>query len=162
MEELLCTNDFITDAVNAYSDTIYKVAFNITKNKQDAFDVCQEVFLRLVKNGNNFNDCEHLKAWLLRVAVNCAKSNCTKAYRRSTVVLNEVSGQCTENCSDRLELFDAVMRLSDKYRTVIHLYYYEDLSVAQIAEICSISETAVRSRLARGRSKLKKILSEEN
>lgn len=162
MGEILCTNDFITNAVNEYSDTIYRVAFNITKNKQDAFDVCQEVFLRLVRNGNKFNDGEHLKAWLLRVAVNCAKSSCTQAYRRNTVALDEVSGQGAENGSVRLELFDAVMRLSDKYRTVIHLYYYEDLSVAQIAKICSISETAVRSRLARGRSKLKEILSEEN
>ena len=70
----LNNDDLVTDVVNEYSDTIYRVALNITKNSADAFDVCQEVFIRLIKNKHKIKDRSHLKAWLLRVAVNCAKA----------------------------------------------------------------------------------------
>lgn len=83
----LNNDDFVTDVVNEYSDTIYRVALNITKNSADAFDVCQEVFIRLIKNKHKIKDRSHLKAWLLRVAVNCAKSCKTSAYVRHCVPL---------------------------------------------------------------------------
>ena len=85
----LNNDDFVTDVVNEYSDTIYRVALNITKNSADAFDVCQEVFIRLIKNKHKIKDRSHLKAWLLRVAVNCAKSCKTSAYVRHCVPLAE-------------------------------------------------------------------------
>ena len=89
----LNNDDFVTDVVNEYSDTIYRVALNITKNSADAFDVCQEVFIRLIKNKHKIKDRSHLKAWLLRVAVNCAKSCKTSAYVRHCVPLAEAREQ---------------------------------------------------------------------
>ena len=91
MEEILDVESFVTKAVNEYSGTIYKVAFHITCNKDDAYDVCQDVFLRLFNNFEKIKDDEHLKAWLIRVAVNCAKSYCTKGFKKNTVPIDDVN-----------------------------------------------------------------------
>lgn len=72
MDKRISAENFIDYAVNTYSDTVYRVALNITHNPQDSFDISQEVFIRLVKNQEKIKDKEHLKAWLIRVAVNCS------------------------------------------------------------------------------------------
>lgn len=153
-------DDFFADVVNEYSDSVYKVALNITKNKEDAFDVCQDVFTRLVKNRSKIKDGEHLKAWLLRAAVNCSKNNVTQAFKRHSVPLDNAKDyQYTDKVSDNY-LLSAVMSLPEKYSSVIHLYYYEDYKVDEIAEILKLKPSAVKSRLSRGRGKLKKLLEE--
>ncbi len=156
MNEYLCTDDFITNAVNDYSDTVYRVAYNITNNIDDAFDVCQEVFLRLVKNIHKIKNEEHLKAWILRVAVNCSRT-ISKNKKRYDLELNKQE-QFYSSSNEKLEVFDAVMHLPEKYRIVIHLFYYEDLKIEQIAKVLKISQSAVKSRLSRGREKLKTLL----
>ncbi len=156
MNEYLCTDDFITNAVNDYSDTVYRVAYNITNNIDDAFDVCQEVFLRLVKNIHKIKNKEHLKAWILRVAVNCSRT-ISKNKKRYDLELNKQE-QFYSSSNEKLEVFDAVMHLPEKYRIVIHLFYYEDLKIEQIAKVLKISQSAVKSRLSRGREKLKTLL----
>lgn len=74
MDKRISAENFIDYAVNTYSDTVYRVALNITHNPHDSFDISQEVFIRLVKNQEKIKDKEHLKAWLIRVAVNCSRS----------------------------------------------------------------------------------------
>lgn len=155
---------FITQAVNEYSGTIYKVAFHITCNKEDAYDVCQEVFLRLFNNYEKIKDKEHLKAWLLRVAVNCAKSYCTQGFKKNTVPIDEVSeNEMTTFIQDNIEdnTIDKVLQLPEKYRIVIHLFYYQELSVEEIADTLQITKSTVKTRLSRGRKLLEKIIGEE-
>lgn len=162
MSDFISADDFITKAVNEYSDTIYRVALNITKNSDDAFDVCQEVFIRLIKNKNKIKNSGHLKAWLLRVAVNCSKSCKYSAYSHNCVSLSEVCEQgVTDRTADKT-LFESVMSLPPKYSTVIYLFYYEDLKITDIAEILGVSQSTVKSRLVRGRNKLKQIIEKEN
>lgn len=161
MNDLISADDFIAKAVNEYSDTIYRVALNITKNKDDAFDVCQEVFVRLIKNKHKIKNADHLKAWLLRTAVNCAKSSKTSAYARSCVPLDDIAEQgITDKTSDKT-LFESVMSLPPKYSAVIYLFYYEDLKISEIAKILDITQSAVKSRLVRGRNALKEIIEKE-
>ena len=162
VDKFLCTDDFITQSVELYSDMMYRVAFNITKNSDDAFDVCQDVFVRLVRNKSKIKNSEHLKAWLLRATVNCSRSFCTQAYKKHCVSTDELVKQSFTDDREKSELFDAVMRLPDKYSTVIHLFYYEDLSIEQIAKIMKMTKSAVKSRLHRGREILKQILEKEN
>lgn len=162
MNDFLCTDDFITKTVELYSDMMYRVALNITKNCDDAFDVCQDVFVRLVRNKHKIKDNEHLKAWLLRATVNCSKSLCTQAYKRHCVSADELNKHIVCDNNEKSELFDVVMHLPEKYSTVIHLFYYEDLTIKQIADALKISKSAVKSRLHRGREKLKQILEKEN
>ena len=156
------SEDFITKLVNDYSDTMYRVAYNITKNREDALDVCQEVFIRLIKSIGKIKDEAHLKAWLLRATVNCAKSNCVQAHKRHCI--SSESGEEISVCSDleSTELFDAVIRLPEKYRIVIHLFYYEDLTLAEISDVLKITKASVKSRLFRAREMLRNTLEREN
>lgn len=161
MNELISADDFIAKAVNEYSDTIYRVALNITKNKDDAFDVCQEVFVRLIKSKHKIKNGEHLKAWLLRVAVNCAKSFKTSAYARYCVSLDDIVEQGVTDRTTDTTMFESVMSLSPKYSTVIYLFYYENMKISEIAKILDITQSAVKSRLVRGRKALKEIIEKE-
>ncbi len=157
MNELFSADDFIAKAVNEYSDTIYRVALNITKNKDDAFDVCQEVF----KNKHKIKNDDHLKAWLLRAAVNCSKSCKTSAYVRYSVPLDDIAEMgVTDRTTDKI-LFESVMSLPPKYSAVIYLFYYEDMKISEIAKVLDITQSAVKSRLVRGRKNLKEIIEKE-
>lgn len=154
------TQDFISQAVEEYSDTIYRIAFNITCNREDALDVCQEVFLRLVKNRRKIRDDAHLKAWLIRVCVNCARSNASQAYKKHRASIENASElSYTDNHDSMIEI---VMQLPEKYRTVIHLFYYDELEISEIANALSITKSGVKSRLSRARAMLKKIIEREN
>lgn len=162
MSELLSADDLITYAVNEYSDTIYRIALNITKNNEDAFDVCQDVFVRLIKSKNKINSSEHLKAWLIRATVNCAKSCCTQAYRKHRVDIESLHDDDLAHRDKYDSLIESVMELPEKYSTVIHLFYYEDMQINEIAHTLKLSQSAVKQRLVRGREKLKIILEKED
>jgi RNA polymerase sigma-70 factor (ECF subfamily) len=104
---------------------------------------------------------EHLKAWLLRVAINQAKNVNRSFFRHRIVPLEDYMETLTFDSGDSENLFLEVMRLPEKYRIVIHLYYYEEYSVRQISQILGISDSNTKIRLARGRAKLKEKLQEE-
>lgn len=161
LDELMNNEDFITEAVNTYSDMIYNIALHITCNSEDAFDVCQDVFLRLHKNKSKIKDNEHLKAWVLRTAINCARSYCTQGYRKNTVPIDDVPETEFAFTNKFDETINLVMRLPEKYRVVINLFYYQELSVEEIAEILNIKKSNVKTRLSRGRKFLEKIIREE-
>lgn len=162
MNEILSSEDFITETVKEYSDTIYRLAYNITQNREDAFDVCQEVFVRLIRNQHKIKNDSHLKAWLIRTAVNCSKSNCTQAYKRHSVSFEEAKSSELTSEKATETLIDIVAKLPEKYRTVIHLHYYNDLKIEEIAKILSITKSGVKSRLSRGRKLLKQLIEKEN
>ncbi len=143
-----------------YFNMIYKLALSQTKDKQHAEDVCQDVFLKFLTSDKEFLSEEHAKAWLIRVAVNAAKSIFTSSWFKKTVPLSggeELSFE-TEHESD---VFYAVSDLPFKYRTVIHLFYYEELSVSEIAKYLGIGENTVKSQLHRGREILREKLKGE-
>jgi len=140
-----------------YRDTVYRLAVARTGSTHNADDILQEVFLRYIRSAPLFLDEEHRKAWLLRVTVNCCNSFMGSAWRRHTVPLEENLGARPKEQSD---LWDTLRSLSPTHRTVIHLFYYEDRSVREIAEILEISESAVKVRLHRARNKLRDLLEE--
>lgn len=156
------TEQFINDTVENYSDMMFRVAYNITCNREDAFDVCQDVFMKLMKNKNKIQSDAHLKAWLIRVTVNCAKNFKGQAYNRYTVPIDDINGAKTDNLDDKLVLTACVQKLPEKYKTAIYLFYYENMSINEIAKVLDIGDNTVKTRLARGRDKLKKILEKEN
>lgn len=139
-------------------DTVYRLALCRLQNISDAEDVYQEVFLRLFKQDiQDWND-EHLKAWLIRVTLNCCADIGRFRIKRNTVpIYEEISDRQTDT-EDYQELWEAVSSLSVKLRTPIHLYYMEGYSTQDIARILKIPEVTVRSRLHRARRKLKDML----
>lgn len=156
----------IEELINEYQKNIYVAAYSICGNAEDARDVVQDTFIRYYTSKKEFNDEQHLKAWLLRVAVNRAKdinrSFWHKIYTLENSEYDEYSCKTPvlENEEDS-DLFDAVMALPYKYRVVIHLFYYEDMNISEIAGVLRISEANVKVRLTRGRKMLKDKLKEE-
>lgn len=147
--------------VEKYQDKLFAAAFNVCKNAHDAEDVVQESFISYHSSKKEFESEEHIKAWLLRVTINRAKNVCRSLWRRATVPLEDYANSLEfENSADR-ELFETVMKLPEKYRIVLHLFYFEDYPVKEIAKILSISESNVKVRLNRARAMLKEILKED-
>lgn len=145
----------IEEAVRRYSDMVYRLALLNMKSRFDAEDVFQEVFLKLFRYKNSIQSEEHLKAWLIRVTINQCKSAVTSGKKRQTVSLDTV-GQIAEPAKEEesSEVYELVRSLPQKYRQVIHLYYFEELSVKEIAGILNQKEGTVKTQLARARKLL--------
>ena len=148
----------IDAALQDYSDTVYKIALSQTKDRHDADDVFQEVFLRLITNLNKIQSREHLKAWLIRVTLNCCKTHYRVWRMRSAELIEDIPYITPEEH----DIFYAVLELPQKYKTVIHLFYYEELSVKQIGEILDMKESTVKSQLFRAREMLRDALKGED
>lgn len=147
--------------MDQYKDNLFAVAFNACKNAADADDVVQDTFIQYHTSNKQFENEQHIKAWLLRVAIN-RSVNVTRAFwRRQNVPLEDYMQTLTFETPEAGTLFDEVMKLPDKYRVTIHLFYYEDYSIHEIAEILRLTESNVKVRLTRGRKLLKKALKEE-
>ena len=147
--------------IEEYQNSLYVAAFSICKNNHDAEDVVQDTFIKYISKNNDFESKEHIKAWLLRVAINLAKNKMTTFFRRKVVPMEDYMLDIEMPSEDSNNLLNAVMRLPQKYRIVIHLFYYEDYSVKEIADILKISPDNVKTRLTRGRKQLKTMLMEE-
>lgn len=138
--------------VEKYFDMIYKLALSQTKKRESADDVVQEVFLRYLKSEKNFESDEHVKAWLIRVTINCSHNIFTDSWAKKTVPLSE---DLVFNTEEKSDVYYAAMELPQKYRTVIHLFYYEDFSIAQIAQCLKTKESTIKSQLSRARDMLR-------
>lgn len=148
-------------AAEKYRDRLFAAAFHICRNAADADDVVQETLLRYHKTDMEYENEEHLKAWLLRVAINQAKNVNRSFFRHRIVPLEDYMETLSFESQASEDLFLEVMRLPEKYRIVIHLYYYEEYSVREISQILGITDSNTKIRLARGRAKLKEKLQEE-
>lgn len=142
-----------------YHESVYRLAFTYCKNRADAEDLTSEVFLKRFAYKKEFEDEKHETAWMMRVTVNQAKDLLRSFRYRFSVPLEEA--ELVYNTPEESEVYHAVMALPAKYRTVIHLYYYEDYSVTEIGKIIGKSPTAVQTQLYRARNMLKKTLGEE-
>ena len=147
--------------IEKYRNNLYVMAFSVCKNTQDAEDVVQDTFIQYYLLKKEFDNEQHIRAWLIRVAINKAKNTNRTFWRRNKVPLEEYIETLTFETPESEELFETVMKLPEKYRIVIHLFYYEDYTVHEIADILRITESNVKVRLSRGRGMLKETLREE-
>lgn len=142
-----------------YFNMIYKLALAQTKNVTYAEDVCQDVFVKFMSTQKEFESEEHAKAWLIRVTVNTSHSLFTSSWYKKNVPLED--NFVFEN-PEQSDVYYAVCSLAEKYRTVIHLFYYEDMSIAEIAAATGEKENTIKSRLKRGREMLKEKMKGED
>ena len=149
------TREYIEETINKYSDMVYILALARTKNTSDAEDIFQEVFIRSIKNINKLENEKHLKAWLIRVTINCSKTLLTSVWFKKTIPLED---ELSFSSPEKSNIYYTVLDLPIKYRTVIYLFYYEDLSIKEIAKILNSKESTIKSQLSRGRDLLKKNL----
>ena len=151
-------------SLKLYGDAVLRAAYTYLHNMHDAEDIVQETFLRLFKSDMVFVSAEHEKAWLLRVAINLSKNKLKSAwFRRNKLQADDFDNAiCGEDGDSELKfVWEAVKSLPIKYREVIHLFYQEGFSTAEIANILEKNESTVRSLLSRGRKLLREILREE-
>ena len=152
------TQEQRTREVERWGDMVYRLALARTASVPDAEDVFQEVFLRYFRHEDKFQSDEHRKAWLIRCTVNRAKSLLGSPWKQRTVPLETAAEVGVED--DYREVYAAVLSLPGKYRTVIHLHYFEGLSVLEIAQMLQVAEGTVKSQLSRGRALLREMLKE--
>ena len=143
-----------------YKDNLFSAAFSICKNAADADDVVQDTLIQYHTADIQFENEQHIRAWLIRVAINKAKNVNRSFWRRVSVPLEDYVETLIFETPEAKDLFTEVMKLPGKYRIVIHLFYYEDYSVKKIAEILHTSENNVKVRLMRGRKMLRTVLKE--
>ncbi len=148
------------DAFRQFGDRVFSAAFSATGSREDADDVVQDTFLKYWDTDQDFADENHIKAWLLRVAINRSRDLLRSFWHRKKVPWEDYMEELPFKEPEDKSLFEAVMELPRKYRVTIHLHYYEDLSVSEIAEILHTTEGTVKSQLSRGRKLLKTKLME--
>ena len=140
-----------------YDDALLRLSYTYLKNTQDAQDVCQTVFVKLLTEPREFESPRHERAYILRMAANACKDLLKSPWRKRTCDLEACMKVPAPEAEDG-SVLAAVNQLPAHYRTVIYLFYYEGYDAREIGQILAIPTATVHTRLARGRSKLKELL----
>lgn len=143
-------------AIEKYYSMIFKICLILLCNEKDAEDATQETFVRYMTKRPKFQNEEHEKAWLIKVAENVCKDILRKSNHRKTITIEEC--QCCTYGMESNALLNAVMALPEKYKIVILLHCVYGYTLKEIAGILQIGESAVKMRLSRGKEKLKKMI----
>ena len=143
----------IKEVIEKYSNMLFRISYCILCNRQDAEDALQDTFFKYITKAPEFKDDEHEKAWLIKVVTNISKNMLVTRLKRKTVDIDELKHIGVDDTDSGV--FSAVMELPVKYKMVMTLYYIEGYTSAQISDMLSISEAAVRKRLQKGRELLK-------
>ena len=134
---------------------LFLIALSFTANQYDAEDILQNAFMKLLKTETEFSDDEHIDKWLTSVTVNESKNLLKSAFRKRSADFEDYTAAYSFESEKSEDLFNAVMSLPKKLRTVIHLFYYEDMPIKDIADMLNIKQSAVKTRLCRAREQLK-------
>ncbi len=144
--------------IGKYRDSVFALSFCICKDREDADDVVQEVFVKYHFSGQEFESERHIHSWLCKVAVNLSRNRVKCFWRSHKESIEEYKKTLSFGTEEDGELFSAVMSLPRKYRTALHLHYFEGYSVKEISKMLGISESNAKARLSRGRKALKSII----
>lgn len=149
-----------------YADDVLRMAYFYLADRHKAEDICQDVFVKLFTHLQEIEPGRE-KAWLLRVTVNACRDTWRSAWLRRVVLgapsLEIIPAQedSFEQREEKAAVLRAVHKLPAPFREIILLYYYQEMSISQIAQMLDLPEGTVSSRLSRGRSKLGALLKEE-
>ena len=144
--------------MRTYADMVYRIAYRYVKNSIDTDDVFSEVFLAYFKKERTFESEEHRKAWLIRVTINCAKDLLVQRAQLQQLHEETLADQTARDSDTYMDLYKAIEGLRPEYREVIKLYYLDDLSVKEIAQILKKNENTIKTQLFRARDTLKSAL----
>ena len=156
------TKDYISDLLDKYSDMVLRIAYTYLKNRADAEDIVQDVFLRIIDKKPSVSDESHEKSWLIRATINMCKNKVNMFWNKNKCSIDDVQEfAVSDKYNTDTSVFQAVMALGEKYRVVVYMYYYEGYSTPEIADVIGKNETTIRSLLHRARNKLKDMLKED-
>lgn len=155
-------SEAVESVLNQFGNDILRLAFSYLKTKEDAEDVVQETLIRFMQCGIAFENEQKVKAWLLHVAANRCKDILKSAAWKKQVAMPEgYDIAAEEEIEGHGEIVEKVLALPEKYRSVIHLFYYEEYSTKEIAEILEKKESTIRSLLRRARRMIGEQLGDE-
>ncbi len=140
---------------DAHHNTVYRLALSITASAQDAEDIVQTVFLKMLSSPPARGSA---RAWLIKVTINASRDLLRSFWRQKTEPLEE---NLVFESPEEFGLYEAVTTLPPKLRVLVHLYYYEGYSYAEIAKLMKLSPSAVSMRLHRARKLLRSSLKED-
>ena len=147
-------------ALELYGDTIRRICFVHLKNHADVEDVFQDVFLKYILHNRPFENDDHERAWLIRVAINACKDTLRNFFRKNVVAFQELYKE-PFYLQEESEVLEAVLKLPTKYRNVVYLHYYEGYSAVEIALILEKKENTIYTWLNRARKELKDFIGGE-
>jgi len=164
---LIKDKEWFTAGVMEYQDRMYRIAYNMLRNEEDAKDVLQDTLLRAYSSLDSLKDPEKFRPWIMQILVNCARDASRRRSRAASVQLDDYP-DCmlwreddNEPALDSMWLQEGIRQLDEKSRMIVLLYYFEEIEIRDISRIMSMTVSAVKVRLSRARQKLKKLLSEE-
>jgi RNA polymerase sigma-70 factor (ECF subfamily) len=158
----LLDKESFTELVLQHQEAMFRTARAILQNDQDAEDAVQEAILAAFASRNTLREKEKFKPWILRILANKCYDACRK--RKSAVDLEDVQDFLTAPGTDhaeRMSLWQAVLSLGADLRAAVTLFYFDGFSIREISRILGISEAAVKTRLSRGRARLRLLLQEK-
>lgn len=162
MNKIILTEKEFNDLISEYGTEILRLCYLYLKDYQLAEDACQDTFLKVYKNFDSFKGKSSMKTWITRICINTCKNHLRSSWFKKIVLSNEklinteVSDKDLFNEPQKSDLFTVVVNLKPKYKDIILMYYYQQLSVKEIAIVLDITEANVSTRLFRARKKLKK------
>lgn len=148
------------NAVERYGDALFRLCSVMLGNRDDALDAVQETFLKYITKAPNFNDSEHEKAWLLRVASNECKDVLRSRKRTDFLTLDDIKDLGVQDENDA-QVLVLLASLDEKYRAVIQLYYIEGYKIKELSQILGITQATAKKRLQRGRELLRRLTETE-
>lgn len=151
----------LEQAYEKYADMLYRLALSHLKNKEDAEDTVQEVFIKYMHHFIPFADEEHERAWLIRITVNRCYDLLRYKSKRNHEALDEITEIAAEETEFNTEIFQILEKLPVKNKTAMILHYLEGFSVEEIALMLHVSVSAVKMRLSRGREQMKEEIEKE-
>ena len=153
-------NAWVCQKINQLENSMYVTAIGILRNKEDAEDAIQNALMQGYDHLDDLRFFDKIKPWILRILVNeCYKILKKRMYTVDIEELEVSSGEDT--IEQKTILWESVLALEMKYRTVIILYYYENMPVKDMAKVLGITVDAVKQRLFRARKMLREILESE-
>ena len=156
------SDEAFEDLINIYKEYLYKMAFIYTKNEHDALDIYQETVYKAYLNIDKLKDLSCFKTWITRILINNVNMKNRYINKFKDVELKDYIGEIEySDIEQKIDLYDAIDILEEKYKTPIILQYFQDLTISQISKILDCNENTIKSYIRRGKKKLYDLLKEE-
>lgn len=145
--------------VNMYSDIILRICITYSLSKEDAFDICQNTYIKLMEKNIVFEDYKKERSYIIKIAVNqCKDILKSSRFNKNIPIYDYENTDFSHSRYDEMELLDIIKKLPTKYREIIYFYCIEGFTSEETSDIVGISASAVRKRLSRARNMLKKYM----
>ncbi len=165
MEKSANMEEYLTFLMNSYGNSVFRMCYVYLKDYQLAEDVAQETFIRVYQHYDNFHNQSSIKTWIIQIAINLCKNQMRthwwkNRFHQVCLEIEEETTECYDSILNGQLILEEISKLSVKYREVILLYYYQELTIPEISKVLDVKESTVKARLVRAREKLKPRLRE--